>query len=206
MTADLRAAATPMRRRIARQSGTALELRCGDLLTVVDPFGEQVADVTAFSSTDHRETLSPGRTIDYAGSIYITTGAKLYSNRSGVLFTIVEDTVGRHDILLTPCSDEMFRILYDAAPGHPSCFGNLCHALEPYGVRPDDIAGTFNVFMNVEVGADGTVSVLPPRSRPGDRLTLRAERDVVVGVTACSAELSNNGTFTPIDIEVVGGS
>jgi uncharacterized protein YcgI (DUF1989 family) len=26
--------------------------------------------------------------------------------------------------------------------------------------------------------------------------------DMVVGVTACSAELSNNGTFKPIDVEV----
>ena len=58
------------------------------------------------------EWLSSGRTIDYANTIYLTTGNILYSNRSRPMWTIVEDTVGRHDFLLTPCSLEMFRILY----------------------------------------------------------------------------------------------
>ena len=31
----------------------------------------------------------------------------------------------------------------------------------------------------------------------------RAEVALVAGVTACSAEQSNNGTFKPIDIEVI---
>ncbi len=57
--------------------------------------------------------------------------------------------------------------------------------------------------MNVEIGPDGSLSILPPRSRAGDYLLLRAEMPMVVGVTACSAELSNNGSFKPIDVEVL---
>jgi uncharacterized protein YcgI (DUF1989 family) len=49
---------------------------------------------------------------------------------------------------------------------------------------------------------NGELQILPPTSRAGDHLLLRAEMDLVVGVTACSAELSNNGTFKPIDVEV----
>ena len=41
-----------------------------------------------------------------------------------------------------------------------------------------------------------------PRSKAGDFIEFRAEMDLYVGVTACSAELSNNGTFKPIDVEV----
>jgi uncharacterized protein len=33
---------------------------------------------------------------------------------------------------------------------------------------------------------------------------LRAEMDMYVGLTACSAEMSNNGTFKPIDAEIYG--
>ena len=36
----------------------------------------------------------------------------------------------------------------------------------------------------------------------GDRFTIRAEIDLVVGVTACSAEKSNNGRCTPIDYRI----
>gem|GEM_PF-4241798 len=44
----------------------------------------------------------------------------------------------------------------------------------------------------------------PPLSRPGDFIMLRAEMDMYVGLTACSAEMSNNGTFKPIDAEIYG--
>ena len=57
--------------------------------------------------------------------------------------------------------------------------------------------------MNVAVDAAGAVIVLPPTSRPGDYIELRAEMDLVCGLTACSAEQSNNGTFKPIDYSVV---
>jgi hypothetical protein len=33
---------------------------------------------------------------------------------------------------------------------------------------------------------------------------LRAEMDLIVGVTACSAEKSNNYSFKPIDVEIRG--
>jgi uncharacterized protein YcgI (DUF1989 family) len=48
----------------------------------------------------------------------------------------------------------------------------------------------------------GELRILPPRSRAGDHLLLRAEMDLIVGITACSAELSNNGRFKPVDVEV----
>jgi uncharacterized protein YcgI (DUF1989 family) len=56
--------------------------------------------------------------------------------------------------------------------------------------------------MNVRVAEDGTLSILPPPSKAGDAITLRAEMDLVVGLTACSAELSNNGRFKPIGFEI----
>lgn len=188
--------------RLAPQTGTAIEVRQGDVLTIIDPTGEQVSDLISFSSADRAEWLSSGRTIDYANTIYVTTGHTLYSNRSRPMWTIVEDTVGRHDFLLTPCSPETFQIIYKRRGHHPSCFENLSRALAPFGIEPDAIPTTLNVFMNVEVAPGGGLSILPPRSTAGDYVRLRAEMDMVVGITACSAELSNNGSFKPIEFEV----
>jgi uncharacterized protein YcgI (DUF1989 family) len=97
----------------------------------------------------------------------------------------------------------MFARLYGVAGHHPSCFENLANSLARYGIDPDDIPTTFNIFMNVEIGADGVLHILPPRSRAGDVIELRAEMDLVVGLTACSAELSNNYRLKPIDYEIV---
>ncbi|MBA3435776.1 MAG: urea carboxylase-associated family protein [Chloroflexi bacterium] len=190
------------RHHLEPQTGLGLELRRGQILRVIDPQGEQVADLLAFNAADRREWLSSGRSIDYNDTIYLTAGHVLYSNRSSPMLTIVEDRVGRHDFLLTPCSPEMFRILYRHAGHHPSCFENLATSLAPYGISSDALPTTFNIFMDVAVAADGAVSIGPPRSRAGDFIDLRAEMDLVVGVTACSAEKSNNGSFKPIDLEV----
>jgi uncharacterized protein YcgI (DUF1989 family) len=190
------------RHHLEPQTGLGLELRRGQILRVIDPQGEQVADLLAFNAADRREWLSSGRSIDYNDTIYLTAGHVLYSNRSSPMLTIVEDRVGRHDFLLTPCSPEMFRILYRHVGHHPSCFENLATSLALYGISSDALPTTFNIFMDVAVAADGAVSIGPPRSRAGDFIDLRAEMDLVVGVTACSAEKSNNGSFKPIDLEV----
>jgi uncharacterized protein YcgI (DUF1989 family) len=187
---------------IPPQTGVGLLVERGQSLRIVDPCGEQVADLISFSRDEPAEWLSSGRTIDYANTIYLTAGHVLHSNRSRPMWTILEDTVGRHDFLLTPCSPETFTIIYGTTGHHPSCFANLVGALAPFGIAPDAIPTTFNVFMNVDVLATGELRILPPRSRAGDHVLLRAEMDLIVGVTACSAELSNNGRFKPIDVEL----
>lgn len=185
--------------RIAPQSGTAFRLRAGETLVVVDPSGEQVADLFAYNDNDRSEALSSGRSLDYAETIYLTTGHILYSNRSRPMLTIGHDSVGRHDFLLTPCSLQTFEIIYGHTGPHPSCFDNLARAFHSFGIPADTIATTFNIFMNAPVSPDGGIAVLPPQSVAGDSIELRAEMDLVIGLTACSAELSNNYSFKPID-------
>ena len=184
------------------QTGVGFTLDKGQRLRIIDPRGEQVSDLVAFARDDKREWLSSGRSIDYANTIYLTTGHVLYSNRSRPMFTLLEDNVGRHDFLLTPCSPETFQIIYGNDDPHPSCFGNLVTNLAPLGILPDEIPTTFNVFMNVLIAANGELTIGPPTSKAGDHLDLRAEMDLIVGVTACSAEMSNNYSFKPIAVEV----
>ena len=192
-----------MRREIPPRSGVAFTLDRGQRLTVIDPCGEQVADLVAFRRDDIDEVISSGRTLDYASRIFLTTGDPIYSNRSTVLLRIVEDTVGRHDFLLTPCSADTFRIIYGDAHPHRGCFGNLAAALAPYGIGPDRIPVAFNVFMNVTVdGTTGVLKVEPPLSRPGDHVVFEAETDLIIGLTACSALQSNNFAFKPIAYEI----
>jgi len=159
----------------------------------------QVSDLLAFSAADLREVISNGRTFDYEETIRLTTGHRLWSNRSNPMLEIVEDRVGRHDFLLTPCSEATFRHFYPEQPVHRGCFGNLAEALAPFGVVPDMIPTAFNLFMNVPLdGGTGKLKVLPPTSRAGDFIRLRAAMDLVVGLTACSAYASNGGSFKPI--------
>lgn len=191
-----------MKGRIAPRSGTALRLARGDILTVTDAQGGQVSDLVAVADGDPGEIISNGRTFDYEETLRLTTGSRLWSNRSRVMLTIIEDTAPAHDFLLTPCSEATFRHFYPGKPVHRGCFGNLAEALGPYGVTPDMIPCAFNVFMNVTVAPDGKLAVLRPETRAGDFIRMRAEMDLVIGLTACSAYASNGGSFKPIDYAV----
>lgn len=190
--------------RLAPQTGALVRVPAGAVLHIVDPCGEQVSDLYLAMQDDTMECFSAGRTADYNNTIYPGPGARLWSNRSTPMAVIEADTVGVHDLTLTPCSQQTFDILYpdfNGAP-HPSCFANLCDALGPVGVDPDRIGTTLNVFMDVWTDQHGELHIDPPPTRPGDRFTIRALADLYAGITACSAEKSNNGHCTPIDVLV----
>lgn len=194
----------PGRHRIEPSSGVTLRLPRGWRLRVIDPEGEQVSDLMAFADGEPDHWLSSGRTLDYEETIRLTTGNHLWSNRSERMLTILDDTCGTHDFLLMPCSPEMYTLLYDlpADHAHASCLMNLAKGLGPLGMGRDRVPTTFNIFMNVPVRTDGSLSVEPPVSRPGDHVVFRAEMDLVLGLTACAAEMTNHGRLKPIDYEV----
>lgn len=189
---------------IPPRSGVAFILKQGQQLKIVDIEGEQVSDFICFNAHDTQEYLSSGRTIDYAETIYLTAGHPFYSNRSNIMFDILTDTVKRHDFLLTPCSADTFRIIYGHKEPHRGCFGNLSEALAPFGIKSDSIPVCFNIFMHVTVdGETGVLKVLPPKSRAGDHIIIEARMDLIIGMTACSAEMSNNYSFKPIGYQVL---
>jgi uncharacterized protein len=178
-------------------------MKKGQRLRVVDIEGQQVSDFICFNQADIAEYLSSGRTIDYAETLFVTKGHPFYSNRSNIMFDILEDTVGRHDFLLTPCSSDTFRIIYGHTNPHRGCHGNLAESLKDFGISPDAIPVCFNIFMHVNIDGDtGKITVLPPKSKAGDFILLEARMDLIIGMTACSAEMSNNYSFKPIGYQL----
>lgn len=188
--------------KIQKQTGAAFILSKRQKLKVIDPEGRQVSDMVLFNREDIGEKLSSGKTLDFEEHILITKGNYLWSNRSNRMMRILEDTNGRNDFLLAPCSPETFKIMYGHEGYHPSCFENLHINLAPFGIVPDEVPTAFNIFMNVQFAADGKLSVLPPLSKAGDFVIFEAQMDLIVALTACSAEDSNGGSFKPIHYEI----
>jgi hypothetical protein len=57
--------------------------------------------------------------------------------------------------------------------------------------------------MNVNITYPRKISVDPPTAAAGDYIVFRACKDVLIGLTACSAEASNNGSFSEIQYPVL---
>src|SRR5690349_12488153 len=172
--------------------GASLRLARGQHLRIIDTEGGQSGDLMAFSA-DGRERLSNGRTFDYGGKVYLSTGDVLWSDRSNPMLTIVADDVGRHDFLYASCSLEMYRLQYGVTGYHANCHDNLCDALEGLGVRARPLPTAFNFFMAVEISPEGKLSFLPPRSKAGNSFVVRAEMDLAIALSACPTATCNGG-------------
>ncbi len=85
---------------------------------------------------------------------------------------------------------------------HPNCLDNLATNIERYGVKATQIMVPLNLFMRISISEEGVIAIHPPRSKAGDFVELRAEMDMIIEVTACSAGVCNNYKWTPIDIEI----
>jgi uncharacterized protein len=172
--------------------GAGLRLERGEQLRIIDIEGGQTGDLVALS-VDGKQRMSSGRTFDYGGKIYVSTGDVLWSDRSNPMLTIVADEVGKHDLLYAPCSMEMYRIQYGATEYRANCYDNLCAAFRDLGIEPEPLPSSLNFFVNANVAADGRLSFLPPKTRAGASMTLRAEMDLLIALSSCPASTCNAG-------------
>lgn len=188
---------------IPAASGRAVRLVVGDVLRVVDVEGSQVADLVAFDAHDPAEYLSQGFTRLMLDRADVRVGDALVSNLTTPMLRIVGDSVGVHDLLFPPCNSAMYEQVFGVA-GKTGCREHLTAALAEYGIGFERVTDPFNVFMHTRIGADQRMTILPPTSRAGDHIDLRAERDLIVAVSACAGDVNdcNGDRLTDIRLEI----
>lgn len=192
---------------IAPKSGASFVVMKNQYLRVIDWDGKQVADLVAFNMMDREEKLSTAATIDNNASLRIGKGDLIYSDKYNGMLEVVEDTVGIHDLLHPACSLAMYRAQYNLSSSHSSCLENLAMALSDYGILKKEIPVPVNLFMNTLIDSDGRLTVETPRSKKGDYILLRAQMELIIGITACAVEESrcNGYECTPIGVEILLG-
>lgn len=184
-------------------SAVSFEVAKGQIVKVTDIMGQQVADFIAFNRDGLHERLSTSRTRSENGTIRITKGHRLFSNRNSVLFAVSEDTCGVHDLLYPPCSRWVYEHRYKITP-HDGCLENLTRALSQYGLTTDDLPDPFNIFENSQVSPDWQMSIKDPVSKAGDFVELRADMNCLVAVSACAVDVghTNAGRCKPLEVTI----
>jgi uncharacterized protein len=191
---------------LAAREGVAVPLRAGERLRIVNLHGGQVVDAWALARADPGEYLSMAHTHVALSRLVPRVGDGLYSSRRHPLLTLAEDTSpGVHDTLIAACDPERYRQL-GAAPDHASCAENFHGALAGAGVEADRVPAPLNLFMNVAWDEQGELEFLPSPARAGDYVTLVAEADVTVVLSACPMDLNpiNAGGPRDIGLEILG--
>ena len=187
-------------RQIRPGQAHAVEVQVGQILQVTDVQGKQVADFVAFNLSDRAEFLSVAATRSMNGNVMLQKGMVLYSNRRTPMFELIEDTVGRHDMLFAACDPKRYEALGE--PGHANCRTALAEALAPFDVDYDRVPDPINWFMNVAIRQRGELEVREPLSERNDHVLLRALLDSVVTVSACPQDKNATNAFAPTDILV----
>lgn len=185
------------KRLVAPRSAHAFTLRQGQTVRIVDVAGGQPGDFVAFNQHDLAERFSQSRTRVENRSCRVTTGGRLWTNaiHPRIMFTIMADTAGTHDLLYTPCCryalEKRFGISGDG------CLENLARSLASWGLKPLDVPDPLNLFFDVGVAPDGALAIGKHRSQPGDLIELRAEMDCLVAVSTCSVPMEgrNNSAY-----------
>lgn len=162
--------------------GMCFEIKKGQLISVVDVEGGQVADFFAECTGNPDEFLSPAVTLDCHESLQLNVGDSLYSNLYNPMFKIISDDVGKHDLLFPCCRKEMYDFFYQNGEGHPNCLDNINSVLQEQ--RP--IIQPVNLFMYTTVETNGKIIIHPPLSKAGDKIVMQALADARAGIAACS--------------------
>ena len=144
------------------------------------------------------EFLSTGVTIDCNESLKLEEGSVIYSNLYRPMLKVLYDDVGEHDLLHPCCRKEMYDFFYHNGEGHPNCLDNINKSLG--GKRP--IIHPVNLFMHTKINENGTIEVMKPLSKAGDKIIMKAEMDLRLGIASCSVSESdcNGGRCTPIKV------
>lgn len=189
---------------IAAGTGTALPLARRAQLRVILSEGPQVVDLWAFATDDPAEHLSMAHSRSCLDKLCAGVGEAMVSNRRRPMLTLVADTSpGVHDTLLSACDAERYRLLGHRGP-HATCADNLRAALGAHGRIVDHLPSPWNLFENVAAAADGRLTIEAPVAKTGDAVTLRAEMDLVVVLSACPMDIAatNGGIPKGVTVEL----
>ena len=185
---------------IPRGTGKAFAVEKGRLVRLVQvEGGGQVADLTVFNRNNLDERLWGPKTAWEHGT-NLTVGAPLLSTGpwEEPLLTVVADTLPReptprgaryHDVILSCCSRKSHMRRYGPGAREPGCHDLLSEAVAPFGIPPHYVDDTFNVFMRTGF-ANGFPFHEPSEAAEGDYVELRAEKDLVIAISACQGRSS----------------
>jgi uncharacterized protein len=174
---------------IPARSGKAVRVQQGQRLTVVNTHGSQVVDTWAFNAEDLTEWMSMEHSRAYYLKLRPAVGDTLVTNLRRPILTLVEDTSGGvHDTLMAACDNPRYQLL-GCTEYHDNCADNLTAGLVELGLEKPVTPSPLNLFMNIPWTAEGALSWEEPVSRPGSYVTLRAEMDAVVALSACPQDI-----------------
>lgn len=187
---------------VAPRGGGFARVRAGQLVRVIDLDGAQVADLFAWTVDGSGEHLSAQHTRALTDRLFPAVGEHFYTDRRRpILEFVADDTPGVHDMLIAACDPDRYALL--GVPDHASCSSNFRTAMRESGLGdPGFTPQSVNLFMAIPVAADGSLTWEVAKTVPGASVTLRADQDCVVIVSACPQDIIPINDLDPTRVAI----
>lgn len=178
------------------------KLQKGETLRIHQSHGPSSVALVAWSAADPSERLNLPDTVKVQWNTLIQKGRVLFSDMGRVLLSVTEDsTGGAHDVLTGGSTAVSNAARYAGTTRNTR--DNLVLVAGKLGLTRRDIPLALNLFAPVRVGEDerlGWQSAL--LSPAGHFVELRAEMDLLVGLSNCPHPLDPNPDFAPNPVTV----
>jgi uncharacterized protein YcgI (DUF1989 family) len=186
---------------VPAREARATPVGAGSRFRLVDVEGGQVVDLFAFVADDVTEYASAEHTRVSVDRLFPRVGEAFVTNRRRpILLFEADSSPGVHDMLCAACDPIRYRLL--GADHHASCQENLRRAMADLGHERVEVPQPINLFMDVHVEPDGSLTWGPSPAMAGDNVTLRAELDCIVVASACPQDLNEINHYRPTAIGI----
>lgn len=184
-------------------------VRRGTTLRLTDPHGSRGVSCLLYNADDPTERYNAADTVKIQNQVYLTAPKLLFSDMGRVLCAITADTSGHHDTLGGCSTPQTNRARYGAGDyqalrngRHVDARTLFTYALGRHGLGPRDLMPNLNFFTRVRVLPDGGLAWVPGCERPGARLELRAEMNVLVVLANVPHPLHPSPTWDPQPLQL----
>ena len=174
---------------IPARAGAAAYVKAGQTIKVINTHGDQVVDTWAFNTANLKEFMSMEHTRPQTLRITPKVGDEMLTNQRRPILTLLEDTSGGvHDTQIAACDIYRYQRL-GVEEYHDNCTDNLYAGMKTLGLEPPEVPSPLNLFMNIPVKEDHSLSFDPPVSAPGGYVLFKAEMDLVIAFSACPQDI-----------------
>jgi urea carboxylase-associated protein 2 len=176
-------------------------LKAGDTIRLNQANGSSALSMIAWSEADTSERLNLPDTVKVQWTTAIAKGRVLFSDMGRVMFSVTEAASSAHDGLVGGSTAASNAAKY---PGDTrNTRDNFILVAAKLGLDRRDIPSALTFFAPVRVLDDGTFVWREDLRQAGDYVELRAEMDLIVGLSNCPHPLDPNTTYAPQPIEVI---
>ncbi|MEO8685401.1 MAG: urea amidolyase associated protein UAAP1 [Devosia sp.] len=176
-------------------------LKAGDTIRLSQSNGPSAVAMIAWSAADTSERLNLPDTVKVQWTTAIAKGRVLFSDMGRVMFSVTEAASSAHDGLVGGSTAASNEAKYGGDTRNTR--DNFILLAGKLGLTRRDIPSALSLFAPVRVLEDGTFVWREDLRVAGDYVELRAEMDLIVGLSNCPHPLDPNPEYAPRPVEVV---